>query len=126
MALPTTEERIAAAEAQLGSRLPVEYRNRLISNNGGELETSEDVLRVFPVLDDTDRKRAARSANHIVRETQQATRWPGFPGGAVAVAANGTGDLQVFLPGADGVLHGRLQQWIHESGECMPTALDFT
>jgi SMI1 / KNR4 family (SUKH-1) len=126
MAFPTTEDRIAAAEAQLGSRLPVEYRNRLISNNGGELETSEDVWQVFPVFDDSDRKRAGRSANHIVRETQQATQWPGFPSGAVAVAANGTGDLLVFLPGPDGVLSGRLQHWMHESRECIPTPLDFT
>jgi hypothetical protein len=126
MAFPTTEDRILAAEAQLGRRLPAEYKNRLISNNGGELETEDDVWQVFPVFDDTDRKRAGRSANHIVRETQQAAQWPGFPCGAVAVAANGTGDLLVFLPGADGNYDGKLQYWSHESQECVPTALDFT
>jgi hypothetical protein len=125
MAFPTTADRIAAAEAQLGSRLPGEYRNRLISNNGGELETAEDVWQVFPVFDDTDRKHAGRSANHIVRETSQASRWPGFPTGAVAVASNGTGDLLVFLPGPDGTFDGRLQYWSHDSQECTPTALDF-
>jgi hypothetical protein len=126
MAFPTTEDRVAAAEAQLGLRLPAEYRNRLIANNGGELETADDVWQVFPVFDDTDRKRAGRSANHIVRETHQATKWPGFPGGAVAVASNDTGDRLVFLPGANGRLDGRLQYWNHESQECSPTALDFT
>jgi hypothetical protein len=126
MAFPTTADRVAAAEAQLGVRLPSEYRNRLISNNGGDLETADDVWQVFPVFDDTDRKRAGRSANHIVRETHQATQWPGFPCGAVAVAANGTGDLLVFLPGAGGTCDGRLQLWSHESQECSPTALDFT
>jgi hypothetical protein len=126
MAFPTTVDRIAAAEAQLGAKLPAEYRNRLLSNNGGELETAEDVWQVFPVFDDTDRKRAGRSANHIVPETSQAARWPGFPGGAVAVASNGSGDLLVFLPGSNGTFNGRLQHWSHDSQECTPTALDFT
>lgn len=126
MAITTTEDRVAAAEAQLGARLPTEYRNRLIANNGGDLETADDVWQVFPVFDDTDRTRASRSANHIVREAQQASGWPGFPRGAVAVAANGTGDLLIFLPGVDGTCNGRLQRWSHESHECSPTALDFT
>ena len=126
MAFPTTADRIAAAEAQLGVRLPAEYTNRLISDNGGELETADDVWQVFPVFDDTDRKRAGRSANHIVRETQLATQWSGFPKGAVAVAANGTGDLLVFLLGADGTCNGRLQHWSHDTQECSPTALDFS
>ena len=126
MAFPTTEDRIAAAEAQLGVRLPAEYRNRLISQNGGELETEDDDWIVFPVFDSSDRKRASRSANHIVRETKQAMTWPGFPAGAIAVAENGTGDVLVFLPGANGQLDGRLQYWNHETQECSPTALDFT
>lgn len=126
MAFPTTEDRVAAAERELGARLPAEYRNRLISNNGGELETAEDVWQVFPVSDDTDRKRAGRSANHIVRETQQAAQWPGFPPGAVAVATNGSGDYLVFLRRPDGNCDGRLQLWSHESRDCNPTPLDFT
>jgi hypothetical protein len=126
MAFPTTEDRIAAAEAQLGTRLPAEYRNRLISQNGGELETADDSWQVFPVFDSSDRKRASRSANHIVRETQQAATWPGFPEGAVAIASNGTGDLLVFLPRDKNQLDGRVQLWSHETQECTPTALDFT
>jgi hypothetical protein len=126
MAFPTTENRIAAAEAQLGTRLPAEYRNRLMSQNGGELETADDDWQVFPVFDSSDRKRASRSANHIVRETQQAATWPGFPKGAVAIASNGTGDLLVFLPRDNEQLDGRVQYWSHETQDCMPTALDFT
>jgi hypothetical protein len=126
MAFPTTEDRVVAAEAQLGLRLPPEYRIRLISNNGGELETEHDVWQVFPVFDDTDRKRAGRSTNHLVRETQQAANWPGFPVGAVAVASNGTGDLLIFFPGTSGTYDGKLQYWSHESQQCTPTGLDFT
>jgi SMI1 / KNR4 family (SUKH-1) len=125
MAFPTTEDRVAAAETELGMRLPPAYRQRLIANNGGEIEVADDVWQAFPVFDDSDRKRAGRSANHIVRETQQARQWPGFPSGAVAVGANGTGDLLIFLPGRDGACDSRLHLWSHGSHECSPTAVDF-
>jgi hypothetical protein len=126
MAFPTTEDRIAAEEAKLGLRLPSEYRNRLISQNGGELETAGDVWQVNPVFDSSDRKRAGRTASHIYRETQQALQWHGFPVGAVAIASNGTGDLLVILPGKGGSLDGRVHYWDHETGKIEPTPLDFT
>jgi hypothetical protein len=126
MAFPTTEDRVAAAEVQLGIRLPSGYRTRLMSQNGGEMEAADDDWLVFPVFDGSDRKRASRSANHIVRETQQAATWPGFPEGAVAIASNGTGDLLVFLARDKGQLDGRVQYWSHETQECSPTELDFS
>jgi hypothetical protein len=126
MAFPTTEDRIVAAETQLGIRLPDGFRNRLMSQNGGEVEADDDDWTVFPVFDSSDRKRASRSANHIVRETQQAATWPGFPERAVAIASNGTGDLLVFLPRDKLQLDGRVQCWSHETQKCTPTLLDFT
>jgi hypothetical protein len=127
MAFPTTEDCVARAESELGVRLPAEYRARLLSNNGGELSTADDDWQVFPVFDSSDRKKAARSASHIVRETRKAEQWRGFPPGAVAIAANGTGDLLVLLrsPSGDG-LGGRVTCWDHETGVLTPTALDFS
>lgn len=126
MAFPTSEERILEAEAKLGVRLPAEYRNRLVANNGGELSTSDDDWQVFPVFDPSDRKRAARTANHLVREHGLASQSHGFPDNAIAVAANGSGDLLVFLRGPQpGTLGGRLYVWNHETAECVPTALDY-
>jgi uracil-DNA glycosylase len=123
---PTTEECIAAAESQLGVRLPPEYRNRLASHNAGDLITARDKWRVFPVLDISDAKQAARTAHHLVMKTQQAAIRHGFPEGAVAVAENGFGNLLVFLPGsAKGTLDGRLQRWDHVTLRCTPTALDY-
>jgi hypothetical protein len=126
MAFPTTEDKIAAEEAKLGVRLPPGFRNRLIAQNGGELDTGDDDWQIFPVFDNTDRKRAGRTANHIYRETQSAKQWHGFPDGAVAVAANGTGDLLVFIAGQGGCLGGRLHYWDHDTAELKPTALDFS
>lgn len=126
MAFQTTEDRVVAEEAKLGVRLPAEYRNRLISQNGGQLDIAGDDWQVFPVFDNTNRKRAGRTANHIYRETQNARQWDGFPDGAIAIAANGTGDLLVFLASEGTALSGRLHHWDHETGEVSPTSLDFT
>ncbi|NOK62946.1 MAG: hypothetical protein GFH27_549293n343 [Chloroflexi bacterium AL-W] len=123
---PTSEGRVSQAEAELGVRLPPEYRERLRARNGGELTTAGDDWQIFPVLDGADRKTAARTANHTVLETRQARTWTGFPSGAVAIASNGTGDLLVFLPnGVDARLDGKVYLWNHETRELSPTALHF-
>lgn len=126
MSFSTTEDRICAEEAKLGTRLPSGYRNRLIAQNGGELDTHGDDWQVFPVFDDGDRKRAGRTAQHIYRETQTARQWHGFPEDAVAVAANGSGDLLVFVGERGDRLAGLLYHWEHETAKLTPTSLDFT
>jgi hypothetical protein len=123
MAFPTTEMHVAAAERELGVKLPREYRERLMARNGGELSTAGDDWQVFPVFDATNRKAAGRSMGHIVLETRSARAWEGFPEGAVAIASNGTGDLLLFLPGGSGQLDRQVQVWDHETRKCKPSAL---
>lgn len=119
MSFPVDEHLILVAEKQLGRRLPEALRGRLRQENGGEVETDGDTWRLFPVWDASDRRRIARTANHIVRETEQAREWWGFPVGAIAVAENGSGDLLILQPGSDEILH-----WEHETAECEPVTLD--
>ena len=119
MSFPVEEHFIAAAEMQLGRQLPAALRERFRRANGGEVEAAEDTWRLFPIWDTSDRRRIARTANHIVRETEQAHRWPGFPEGAVAVAENGAGDLLVLPVGSD-----EMMLWSHETSECEPVAID--
>lgn len=127
MLLPTTEQCIQVAETALGTKLPAEFRNRLLTNNGGELTTAGSDWRVFPVLDTTDGVRKTRTANHMVAETQRAASLPGFPAGAVAVGTNDSGQLLVFLRhGTLPLLQGRLLRWDPISKQCEPTALDYT
>jgi hypothetical protein len=124
MAFPTTEIHVAAAEQELGVKLPREYRERLMARNGGELSTADDDWQVFPVFDASNRKTAGRSAGHIVVEALGARAWEGFPKGAVAIAANGTGDLLVLVPlDSSGRLNPQVQVWSHETRKCKPTAL---
>jgi len=126
IAFPTTEEHVVSAERELGIRLPREYRERLLSRNGGELSTAGDDWQVFPVFDATNRKTAGRSAGHIVLENDDARKWDGFPNGAVAIASNGSGDLLVLLQEAgSGRLGSQVHVWSHETQKCKPTALKY-
>jgi hypothetical protein len=126
MPFPTTEPFIEAAERELGVRLPEEYRQRLLARNGGELSTAGDDWQVFPVLDTSNPKTAARSTGHIVTENQSAKTWDGFPNGAVAIASNGTGDLLVLLAeGSAGRLNPQVNVWNHETRKCTPAALRY-
>ena len=91
---------VAATEARLGRLLPAEHRERLIRENGGEIETVGDTWTLFPVWDATNRKTMGRTANHIVRENEALRKdWSDIlPAGVIAIADNAGGDLLVLLP----------------------------
>jgi hypothetical protein len=69
---PTIESFVLRAETELQCVFPGDYRTLTLASNGRELSTADDDWQVFPVLDDSDRKKAIRSASHIVRETATA------------------------------------------------------
>ena|SRR5690606_4547748 len=119
MAFPTTERFIEEAEAKLGVSLPIWLRARLLTENGGTIEAADDYWELFSVFDTTDRKHIARSSTNIPGETESARDWPGFPPSAVAIAADGSGDLLVLLPTTDNpaVLGPTVYLWQHEAGE---------
>jgi hypothetical protein len=124
MAFPGNPECIGAAELALGFRFPAAWRRALEQRNGGEFILNGEDWSIHPVWDDSDRKHAARTTNHVGRETEQARKWHGFPATAVALANNGHGDLLIVLPGSASV--GR---WDHEEtliedlGDVDPLAL---
>jgi hypothetical protein len=116
------EERVSRAERELERRLPAELQDRLRRDNGGEITAVlaaqqqqmgfDPYWELHPVFDDSDRRRAARSASHIVHETAEARTWRDFPEGAIAVASNGTGDRLIVLPESDEIVY-----WNHEDGQ---------
>ena len=118
MPFPTSEQFISQAETRLGTLLPTSLRAHLLAENGGEVQVADDMWNVFPVADNSDRKRVARSANHIVAEAASARMWAGFPQEAVAIASNGTGNYLILMP--DEAVPGRLGSaiylWDHETG----------
>ncbi len=118
MPFSTSEEFIAKAEERLGVRLPHSLRSRLLANNGGEVEVDDESWTLFPVADNSDRKRLGRSASHIVAEAANARMWTGFPSRAVGIANNGGGDFLILLPDEQDPrrLSPVLYRWDHETG----------
>lgn len=120
MGFPVDPSLIAAAESRLERELPEPLRSRLLRDNGGEVGAEDDDWMLHPVWDPADRRRMARTANHIVAETALARQAYGFPPGAVAVAFNGYGDYLVLRPGSAAV-----ELWEHETGACRPVEVDW-
>lgn len=123
MAFAGTEELLVAAEHELGRRLPEPHRNRLIRENGGEVQAADETWTLYPVWDPTSRKTMGRTANHIIRENESLRRdWPDIlPDGHIAIADNGGGDLLVLAPEAD-----EIRFWDHETGELIPVSVKWS
>lgn len=120
MAFPVDARWIQQAEAELGRALPPWLRNRLMAQNGGTLRVEGEPWPLHPVFDGSDRKRTARTANHIVLETREARKWRTFPADAIAIAKNGFGDQIVLRADSDVP-----EFWDHEAGEVLPVATDW-
>jgi hypothetical protein len=60
MPFPTIERFVLRAETELQCEFPGDYRALTLASNGSELSTADDDWQVFPVLDDSDRKKGSR------------------------------------------------------------------
>lgn len=118
------ERYLQAAEQALGFSFPTSYRLAMMRSNGGAVATRNDDWDLYPITDDSDRRRLARTLNGIVPETERARAWRGFPSAAVPLGGNGEGDQLVFL--ADGLELGpEVFIWRHETCELVRVADDF-
>jgi len=116
MPFPVADHYIASAESKLGGRFPAAYRSRMMTRNGGEFELAGEPWFLHPVLDNSDADRFRRSWDDVVRQTQIARTWRGFPEAAVAIADNGCGDRLILLPATGCDAAPTLARWDHETG----------
>lgn len=127
MPFPTTVEQVRKTEEKLGRKLPSTYVGRMLEENGGIVETETDNWSLHPLFDDSDRTRLKRTCNDVILETRQAASWVGFPDGAIAIAANGAGDMLLFLAATEpGRFDAKVIAWDHETGTLTVVAEDFT
>lgn len=124
MPFDLAESFMVAAEKALGAAFPDSYRRAMARSNGGEVEALQDSWQLHPIADTSDRKRLARTVNHVVRETLAMLEWPGFPRNAVAIATNGTGDQLVLLREGEN-LRETIYYWSHETGAIESVASNF-
>ena len=126
MPFPVNEKYILQTEQKLGTRFPASFREKMMQDNGGDVETPPDSWQLYPFFDTSDKKRLKRTCNDIVRETSNAREWDNFPQDGVAIGSNGGGDQLVFLASDDpGVLQDAVFWWDHETGAVHKVAGDF-
>ncbi|QEG00731.1 SMI1 / KNR4 family protein [Stieleria maiorica] len=128
MPFPVDSKWITKTENKLGVRFPASFVAAMSEMNGGSVRTRIDDFNLFPFLDASDRKRIQRTCGSIDRETTTARKdWTGFPPDAVAIGANGGGDLLVLIPMPDesDSLQHSVYWWDHETGDVELVADDF-
>ena len=71
MPFPIEEQYIVIAEQELNYRFPSSFRNRMMQNNGGEIEIREDIWHIFPFFDQADIKRILCTYRYISFDTRR-------------------------------------------------------
>ena len=125
MAFNLEDKFILQAETELEANLPENYKASMQKNNGGEIEISGDIWEQYPIFDKSDRKRTARTCNHIIVETKSCEDFCNFPQNALAIAGNGCGDQLVLLKQSSNY-DNTIYVWSHETGEVDKVANDFS
>jgi len=118
------EKFVLQAEVELDAVLPQSYKTSMQKSNGGEIEVAGDVWEQYPIFDKSDRKRIARTCNHIIAETKSCEDFVNFPNNALAIAGNGCGDQLVLIKQSNSYTDS-IYIWSHETGEFDKVANDF-
>ena len=129
MPFPVDAKWIMQTEERLGVRFPASFVSAMTKMNGGSVRTRIDQFQLFPFFDASDRKRIHRTCSSIDRETNTTRKgWISFPPHAVAIGANGAGDLLVLIPVPDhpDTLQHSIYWWDHETGQVEKVADDFS
>lgn len=113
------------AEAGLGARLPESYRTAMMAKNGGEYEKDHRVWFFYPILDKSDKKRMARTSNHVLSETATSRTYGHFPNDALAIASDDEGN-QLVLRRSGSEFEDAVFVWDHDTGEITRIANDFS
>jgi hypothetical protein len=118
MSFPLDIQLVKRTEAKLGRKLPLGYVAAMCRDNAGEVATGSDVWWLYPIFDDSDRKRLKRTCNDIVRETASARQSPDFPREALVIGHNGGGDQLVLLADSQTDYYAdAVYWWDHETGK---------
>ena len=126
MPFPLDEKFILQTETELEVSFPKGFRQKMMQENGGEINTPYDYFELFPFYDTSDRKRIKRTAvSNIEKETTSAKSWPGFPTNAITIGSNGSGDLLIFLEKENKQLGNEVYVWDHETRQLILVAHDF-
>lgn len=118
MPFPIEEKYIIETEIELNVKFPLNFKTRMIANNGGEFSDEDFGFQLYPFFDKSGKKRISRTCNHIGLETKNARKWNNFPENAIAIGSDGCGNQIVLKHNGNGILSDEIFFWDHETGEC--------
>jgi len=112
---------IIETEKQLNYVFSDSYAKKMTNNNGGELTIENEGWFLFPIFDNSDKKRLKRTFNDIIRETKFFhSQYEGF-NEYITFAYNGSGDYLLFNKN----IKKEIFIFFHESEEIKKIANDF-
>lgn len=119
MPFPIEMKFVERAEGKLNKKLPLDYIVKMCRDNGGTIGKGDECWFLYPIFDDSDKKRLKRTCNDIVYETTRMIRdWSNFPSEAIVIGDNGCGDKLILLPKEGQQRYDEtLYWWDHETGE---------
>lgn len=119
MPLRIDKKYIEELEAELHVEFPELYKCRMISKNGGVIETNTHVWYLYPFHDKSNHDKIIRTFQHIGIENTDMWIWETFPLEAVAIGKNIYGDFLLLLPKKDqpGRLSDTIHVWSRNTGE---------
>ncbi len=119
-------DQIRKTEQRLGRILPSSFVYRMLRENGGTILIDEEDWVLNPIFDESDSKRVSRTCHDIIRETESARQWHGFPAHGISIATNGLGDHLLFLPSHHPNRFAEtVYELAHETSEVVEIAPDF-
>ena len=98
MPFPIDLKYIQETEHELGVQFPDSFKSKMLKENGGEIITNGEEWQLYTFFDNSDKKRIARTCNHIGLETKQCRELSYFPSEGIAIGMNGYGDQLILLP----------------------------
>ena len=127
MPFPLDEKYIIETEDILNLRFPRAFREKMMKENGGEVEIGDNIWNLFPFFDKTDIKRISRTNNHILKETENSKEWSNYPVNAISIGENSCGDKLILYPEENNPqeLSESIHVWWHETGNVEKLADSF-
>ncbi len=122
MPFPIENQYIILMENNLKVKFPEKFKQRMMRNNGGELNNYTYEFDLYPFFDKKNRKRISRTCNHIEQETKRARKWRGFPDNAIAIGSDGCGKQLILIHDGNGILGEELLIWDHETNKIQQIA----
>jgi hypothetical protein len=113
MPFPVNEKYIIETESELNVKFPPVFKNRMIEENGGEIDSDNYFFQIHPFFDKSNKKRISRTCNHIGLETKNARGWDGFPENGIVIGNGGSGDLIFLQHNGNGILTDEIYLWDH-------------